>query len=51
MNEERIITCIIVEDELPALRQMEEYVNRTSFLRLQKSYFDAEQLLADLDSM
>lgn len=48
MNEQRIITCSIVEDEPLALRLIENYVKKTPYLQLLHTYFDAESLIEDL---
>lgn len=35
------ITCIIVEDEPPALRLLEDHIGKISFLQLEARFFDA----------
>lgn len=35
------INCIVIDDELPAIQQMEEYIKRIPFLNLQKSFDNA----------
>jgi len=47
-NEQRTITCAIIEDEPLALHLMEEYVKRTPFLQLTQSYLDSELFLLDI---
>ncbi|MBR3979732.1 MAG: response regulator transcription factor [Bacteroidales bacterium] len=47
-NEQRTITCAIIEDEPLELHLMEEYVKRTPFLQLTQSYLDSELFLLDI---
>jgi len=35
------INCIVIDDELPAIRQMEEFINRIPFLNLIQSFDNA----------
>eukprot|EP01136_Pigoraptor_vietnamica_P004501 Opistho-1_new@34876 len=43
------ITCIIVEDEPPALRLLEDHIGKISFLQLEARFFDAMAALQYLE--
>ncbi len=42
------LNCAIIDDEVLAVKQLENYINRTPFLYLQGSYNDAITAMADL---
>jgi len=44
------ITCIVVDDEPLAIKMLEDYINRTPFLRLSASFDDPVQALSALKS-
>lgn len=44
------LTCIVVDDEPLAIKMLEDYINRTPFLRLSASFDDPVQALSALKS-
>ena len=43
-------TCIIVDDEPPAIRLLEKYVDKVPFLKLEKTFTKSLQALSFLES-
>lgn len=44
------INCVVIDDELPAIKQMEVYIERIPFLRLLKSFDNAIEPIAFLQT-
>ncbi|NJO89934.1 MAG: hypothetical protein HC831_14030 [Chloroflexia bacterium] len=44
------INCIVVDDELPAIQLIEDYINRISFLKLLKSFTNGIETIPFLQS-
>jgi len=40
-----VINCVVIDDEYPAIQQMEDYISRVPFLRLLKSFNNAIESL------
>lgn len=40
-----VINCVVIDDEFPAIQQMEDYISRVPFLRLLKSFNNAIESL------
>jgi len=45
-----VINCVVIDDEYPAIQQMEDYISRVPFLRLLKSFNNAIEPLNFLQS-
>jgi len=45
-----VINCVVIDDEYPAIQQMEDYISRVPFLRLLKSFNNAIESLSSLQT-